>query len=104
MTPALVKEIGGKLYPDLTHQFIVALTSHARNLRCNAYSKGAFDGAVRSVVALGLFLRPLRSPEAAKRLKGVGSQVSVHMRRWSFFFTCRWNSRRRFCPPSLVPP
>ena len=69
----VIKEIGGKLYPDLRHNFILALTSHARRLRMNAYQRASFDSALRSVVVIGLHMRPLRSAEAARRLKGVGS-------------------------------
>ena len=50
---ALVQEIGGKLYPDLRHNFVVVLTSHARRLRNNAYQRATFDAALRSVVVIG---------------------------------------------------
>ncbi|KAL7531615.1 hypothetical protein ACHAXR_007312 [Thalassiosira sp. AJA248-18] len=73
MSTALVKEIGGKLYPDLRHNFLVALTSHARRLRHNSYQRASFDSALRSVVVISLHMRPLRSAEAARRIKGVGS-------------------------------
>ena len=39
----------------------------------NAYQRASFDSALRSVVVIGLHMRPLRSAEAARRLKGVGS-------------------------------
>lgn len=52
MSESLVKEIGGKLYPDLRHNFVVALTSHARRLRHNSYQRAAFDAALRSIVII----------------------------------------------------
>ena len=73
MSASLVKEIGGKLYPDLRHNFIIALTSHAKKLRNNSYQRASFDSALRSIVVISLHMRPLRSAEAARRLKGVGS-------------------------------
>lgn len=73
MSASLVKEIGGKLYPDLRHNFIIALTSHAKKLRNNSYQRASFDSALRSIVVITLHMRPLRSAEAARRLKGVGS-------------------------------
>jgi len=73
MSVSLVKEIGGKLYPDLRHNFIIALTSHAKKLRNNSYQRASFDSALRSIVIISLHMRPLRSAEAARRLKGVGS-------------------------------
>jgi len=73
MAASLVKEIGGKLYPDLRHNFMVALTNHARRLRHNSYQRGPFDSALRSIVVISLHMRPIRSAEAAGRLKGVGS-------------------------------
>ena len=68
----LINEIGGKLYPDLRHSFLITLASHARKLRHASYERGSFDSALRSIVVIGLHLRPLRSPEAARRIKGVG--------------------------------
>jgi ERCC4-type nuclease len=65
--------IEGKLYPDLRHNFLVALTSHARRSNKNAFQRASFDSALRSVVVIGLHTRPLRSAEAARRIKGVGS-------------------------------
>jgi len=70
--PSLLKEIGGKLYPDIRHNFLIALTSHARRLRNNSYQRAAFDGALRSVVVISLHMRPIRSVEASRRIKGVG--------------------------------
>lgn len=52
MSASLVKEIGGKLYPDLRHNFVVALTSHARRLRHNAYQRAAFEAALRAIVVI----------------------------------------------------
>lgn len=52
MSASLVKEIGGKLYPDLRHNFLIALTSHARRLRHNAYERASFDSALRSVIVI----------------------------------------------------
>ena len=72
MSAALVKEIGGKLYPDLTHNFIIALTSQARRARHNSYQRASFDSALRSIVVIALHMRPLRSVEATRRMKGVG--------------------------------
>ncbi|KAL3822257.1 hypothetical protein ACHAXA_005890 [Cyclostephanos tholiformis] len=73
MSPSLVKELGGKLYPDLRHNFLLILTSHARRLRNNSYQRGSFDASLRSIVVIGLHTRPIRSAEAARRIKGVGS-------------------------------
>ena len=73
MSASLVKEIGGKLYPDLRHNFLVVLTSHARRLRHNSYQRASFDSALRSVAVISLWTHPLRSAEAARRIKGVGS-------------------------------
>ncbi len=53
MSPSLVKELGGKLYPDLRHNFLLALTSHARRLRNNSYQRGSFDASLRSIVVIG---------------------------------------------------
>ena len=72
MSAKLVKEIGGKLYPDLTHNFIIALTSQARRARHNSYQRASFDSALRSIVVIALHMRPLRSAEATRRMKGVG--------------------------------
>jgi len=69
----LINEIGGKLYPDLRHNFILALTCHARKFRHNSYQRASFDAALRSVVVISMHLSPIRSPEAARRLKGVAS-------------------------------
>jgi hypothetical protein len=52
MSASLVKEIGGKLYPDLRHNFVLALTSHARRLRHNAYQRAAFEAALRAIVVI----------------------------------------------------
>lgn len=73
MSAKLVQEIGGKLYPDLTHNFIIALTSQARRARHNSYQRASFDSALRSIVVIALHMRPLRSAEATRRMKGVGS-------------------------------
>lgn len=72
MSAKLVKEIGGKLYPDLTHNFIIALTSQARRARHNSYQRASFDSALRSIAVIALHMRPLRSAEATRRMKGVG--------------------------------
>jgi hypothetical protein len=53
LPPSLVREIGGKLYPDLRHNFVVVLTSHARRLRHAAHQRATFDAALRSVVVIG---------------------------------------------------
>ena len=71
----LINEIGGKLYPDLKHSFLIALTHHARKARHAAYERGTFDSALRSIIVISLHLRPLRSPEAARRIKGVGGNL-----------------------------
>lgn len=73
MSKEMMNEIGGKLYPDLRHNFMVALVSHAKRLRMNAYERSGYDSALRSVVALSLHLQPIRSAEAARRIKGVGT-------------------------------
>jgi len=73
MSAKVIKEIGGKLYPDLTHNFIIALTSQARRARHNSYQRASFDSALRSIVVIALHMRPLRSAEATRRMKGVGS-------------------------------
>ncbi|KAL3768086.1 hypothetical protein ACHAW5_009143 [Stephanodiscus triporus] len=73
MSASLVKELGGKMYHDLRHNFLVALVSHARRLRSNSYQRASFDSSLRSIVVIGLHTRPLRSAEAARRIKGVGS-------------------------------
>ena len=73
MSAKLVQEIGGKLYPDLTHNFIIALTSQARRARHNTYQRASFDSALRSIVVIALHMRPLRSAKATRRMKGVGS-------------------------------
>ena len=52
MSASLLKEIGGKLYPDLRHNFVLALTSHARRLRHNAYQRAAFEAALRAIVVI----------------------------------------------------
>jgi hypothetical protein len=52
MSASLVKEIGGKLYPDLRHNFILTLTGHARRLRHNAYQRAAFEAALRAIVVI----------------------------------------------------
>lgn len=73
MSATLVKEIGGRLYPDLTHNFIIALTSQARRARHNTYQRASFDSALRSIVIIALHMKPLRTAEATRRMKGVGS-------------------------------
>eukprot|EP00985_Skeletonema_marinoi_P015226 scaffold7820_cov99-Skeletonema_marinoi.AAC.1 len=73
MSAKVINEIGGKLYPDLTHNFIIALTSQARRARHNSYQRASFDSALRSIVVIALHMRPLRSAEATRRMKGVGS-------------------------------
>jgi hypothetical protein len=75
MPTELINEIGGKLYPDLKHSFLIALANHARKARHASYERGTFDSALRSIIVLCLHLRPLRSPEAARRIKGVGGNL-----------------------------
>jgi hypothetical protein len=75
MPPELINEIGGKLYPDLKHSFLIALTHHARKARHAAYERGTFDAALRSIIVICLHIRPLRSPEATRRIKGVGGNL-----------------------------
>ena len=75
MPPELIQSIGGKLYPDLKHSFLLALTHHARKARHASYERSIFDSALRSIVVLCLHLNPLRSPEAARRIKGVGGNM-----------------------------
>ena len=75
MPPELINEIGGKLYPDLKHSFLIALAHHARKARHASYERGTFDSALRSIIVLCLHLRPLRSPEATRRIKGVGGSL-----------------------------
>jgi hypothetical protein len=53
MSASLVKELGGKMYPDLRHNFLVALASHARRSRNNSYQRATFDSSLRSIVVIG---------------------------------------------------
>ena len=71
----VINEIGGKLYPDLKHSFLIALAHHARKARHAAFERGTFDSCLRSIIAICMHLRPLRSPEAARRIKGVGGNL-----------------------------
>ena len=45
--------VTGKLYHDLRHNFLVALTSHARRSRNNSYQRASFDSSLRSIVVIG---------------------------------------------------
>jgi len=76
-TPALpsVKEIGGRLYPDLRHQCIKALISHAKLLRRAIHQRGALDASIRAILVFSFHPYPIRSPEAAANLKGIGSEL-----------------------------
>ena len=65
-------EIGEKLYPDLRHSFLITLASQARKLRHALYERVKFDSALKSLIVISLHMRPLRSAEAARRIKGVG--------------------------------
>jgi len=75
MPPELIREIGGKLYPDLKHSFLIALAHHARKARHASYERGTFDSALRSIIVICMHLRPLRSAEATRRIKGVGGSL-----------------------------
>lgn len=75
MPPELIREIGGKLYPDLKHSFLIALSHHARKARHASYERGTFDSALRSIIVICMHLRPLRSAEATRRIKGVGGSL-----------------------------
>ena len=76
LCPALLNELGGRLYPDLRHTFIRYLTSHARTVRQASYQRASFDAAVRAATALALRRDPIRSAESMRRLRGVGGDLA----------------------------
>ena len=76
-TPAIpvINQIGGKLYPDLRDQFIIALIQHARATRMAVYNKGVFDACIRSITIIALYPFPIRTAEVASNLRGIGKEL-----------------------------
>jgi len=78
-TPALpqidIAKIGGKLYPDLRHEFIKALLKHSKRLRSIRFQRAALDTCIRAIVALSMYPYPIRTSYAASTAAGVGDNL-----------------------------
>mmetsp|Transcript_9714 Transcript_9714/g.13737 ORF Transcript_9714/g.13737 Transcript_9714/m.13737 type:complete len:1135 (+) Transcript_9714:72-3476(+) len=76
-TPKLpiTNQFGGKLYPDIRHQLIKALISHAKQTRRATYQRKAMDASIRAIYILAIHPFPIRTSEAASRIKGIGSEL-----------------------------
>ena len=74
-TIPIINQIGGKLYPDLRDQFILALIQHARDTRMAVYNKGVFDACIRAITILALYPFPIRTAEVASNIKGIGKEL-----------------------------
>ena len=76
-TPQLptLYQVGGKLYPELRHQFIQALYSHALRNRHAAHQRCTFEATIRAIIILSIRETPIRTPYVLGRMRGIGSEL-----------------------------
>jgi len=68
-------QVGGKLYPDLRHEFVRALHVHALRNRHAAHQRCTFDATIRAIIVLSLRETPIRTPYTLARMKGIGIEL-----------------------------